>query len=210
MGPAIRQAAVGAAVADVAMKFSERTTFEMKRIAVLLFSLLFFVPSVLLAMQEGTRHITGKKIDLYFMNDKVFGSVENHPLWAIYNCGSDINGEIDVEGTYHKFNFQYQRGGQYKVTGSFGSLKMALGNIEQKDNKVIYHVFVDDKECTFSIKYEKIQDKHMVNSVIEGKVPTGKKISLTVDGHLCPFATTGIVMIAAGSIALPYYRLPRE
>lgn len=176
----------------------------MKRIAAVLFSLFLTVPSILLAMQEGTRHITGKGTDLYFMNDKVFGSVENHPLWAIYNCGSDIKGQIDVEGIYHKFNFQYQRGGQYKVTGSFGSLKMALGTIEQNDDKVIYHVFIDGKEIAFSIKYEKIKDKHMVNSVIEGEVTTGKKINLTVDGHLCPFATTGIVMIIAGSVALPY------
>ena len=44
----------------------------------------------------------------------------------------------------------------------------------------------------------------MVNSIIEGKVTTGEQIKLTVDGHLCPFATTGIVMIIAGSVALPY------
>ena len=109
---------------------------------------------------------------------------------------------MDVEGTYHKFNFQYQRGGQCKVTGSFGSLKMALGKIERKDDKVVYHVSINEKQCTFSIKYEQIKDKHMVNSLIEGEVTTGKKIKLTVDGHLCPFATTGIVMIIAGSVVL--------
>jgi len=79
---------------------------------------------------------------------------------------------------------------------------MALGKIERKAEKVVYHVFINDKQCTFSIKYEKIKDKHMVNSAIEGEVTTGKKIKLTVDGHLCPFATTGIVMIIAGSVVL--------
>ena len=121
----------------------------MKRIAAVLFSLFLTVPSILLAMQEGTRHITGKGTDLYFMNDKVFGSIENHPLWAIYNCGSDMKGQVDVEGIYHKFNFQYQRGGQYKVTGSFGSLKMALGKIEQEDKKVIYRYSLMTKNVHF-------------------------------------------------------------
>ena len=58
-------------------------------------------------MQEGTRHITGKNINLYFMNDKVFGTVETNPIWAIYNCGSDIQGEMDINGKYHKFSFKY-------------------------------------------------------------------------------------------------------
>jgi hypothetical protein len=40
----------------------------------------------------------------------------------------------------------------------------------------------------------------MVNSVIEGSVGEGKKIALTVDGQLCPMATTGIILIAAGSL----------
>ena len=52
-----------------------------------------------MASDEGTRHITGDDIDLYFMNDKLFGHVKKHPLWAIYNCGSDIKGTRSLSGT---------------------------------------------------------------------------------------------------------------
>jgi len=174
----------------------------MKRIAIV--CLLFFlaVPFTVLAIQEGTRTITGDGIDMYFMNDKVFGSIASHPLWAIYNCGSDIKGEIDIDGKYHKFSFYYQREGEPIIKGSFGSLEMALTKIEKQADKVNYHVLVGAKQCEFSIKYQKIEDKHMVNSIIQGELPTGKKIKLTVDGHLCPFATTGIILIVAGSIAV--------
>jgi len=76
------------------------------------------------------------------MNDKVFGTTgrlvetENdrafprkagngHPLWAIYNCGSDINGEIDIDGTYHYFAFKYRRQVDRIITGKVGPLKMS-------------------------------------------------------------------------------------
>lgn len=150
-----------------------------KRLYILIALLLLTCPA--LASDEGTRHITGTGMDVYFMNDKVFGiagrlvETENdrssphlggngHPLWAIYNCGSDINGEIDIDSTYH--------------------------------------LFVDEKECLFSIRYEKVEDDHLVNSIIEGKLQNEKEIRLTVDGPLCPFATTGIIMIASGAYAL--------
>ena len=68
----------------------------MKRMAIVLFLVALLLPTVAFGMKEGTRHITGNETDLYFMNDKVFGVVQNRPLWAIYNCGSDIEGEIDV------------------------------------------------------------------------------------------------------------------
>jgi hypothetical protein len=114
------------------------------------------------ASEEGTRHITGKNIDVYFMNDKVFGHVKNNPLWAIYNCGSDIKGQIDVKGTYHKFDLRYHRGGDQKITGSFGP----------------------------------------ENSIIEGETDSGEKIKMLIDGHLCPFATAGLILIIAGSMIL--------
>ena len=174
----------------------------MKKIGTTFFILFLALPLSLYAMGEGTRHITGKGMDLYFMNDKVFGTVESRPLWGIYNCGSDIKGEIDINGTYQKFNFQFQNKDDRKIIGSFGSLTMGLGKIERKEKKFIYHVFVGEKEYTFSIKYEKTADEHMVNSLIEGELDRNKKIRLTVDGHLCPFATTGIILIVAGSSIL--------
>ena len=42
----------------------------------------------------------------------------------------------------------------------------------------------------------------MVNSIIEGELAEGMKIKLMVDGHLCPFATTGIILITVGSLVL--------
>jgi hypothetical protein len=188
-----------------------------KRLYILMALLLLTCPA--LASDEGTRHITGSGMDVYFMNDKVFGTTgrleetENdrtslrkggngHPLWAIYNCGSDINGEIDINGTYHYFAFKYHCQADRIITGKFGPLKMSLGKIEKANAGFTYHVFVDEKECLFSIRYEKVEDDHLVNSIIEGKLQNEKEIRLTVDGPLCPFATTGIIMIASGAYAL--------
>jgi hypothetical protein len=151
------------------------------------------------AAEEGTRHIVGDGVDMYFMNDKVFGTVDDHPLWAIYNCGSDIKGEMDVDGTYHTFSFEYHKEGDRKITGTFGSLPMALGDIDKTDGGFLYHIFIGEEEFTFSIRYEELEDEHMVNSIIQGAVEEDRRIRLTVDGHLCPFATTGIILIAAGS-----------
>ena len=77
----------------------------MKRAIVLnlLITFTLALSGAVFASEEGTRHITGDNVDVYFMNDKVFGHVGKHPLWAIYNCGTDIKGEIDVDGTYHEF-----------------------------------------------------------------------------------------------------------
>ena len=47
--------------------------------------------------------------------------------------------------------------------------------------------------------YEQLEDEHMLNSIIEGSLGQGRDLRLKVDGHLCPFATTGIILIAAGS-----------
>ncbi len=81
--------------------FAERSKRYMKKFVVLMAVTVSVMVVCLtaLASQEGTRHITGKDIDIYFMNDKLFGHIKKHPLWAIYNCGSDIKGEIDVNGT---------------------------------------------------------------------------------------------------------------
>jgi hypothetical protein len=173
----------------------------MKRTAVVLFLLAMVIPTVAAGMKEVTRHITGEETDLYFMNDKVFGVLQNRPLWAIYNCGSDIEGEIDIGGSYQRFHFQYRDEGAQRITGAFGSLKMALGKIERNGKGFTYHVIVGDKAYDFSITYKRVEAEHLVDSLIEGELD-GKKISLSVDGHLCPFATTGIVLIVVGSAVL--------
>jgi hypothetical protein len=154
------------------------------------------------ASQEGTRHITGKDIDIYFMKDKVFGHIKRHPLWAIYNCGSDIKGEIDVNGTYHRFDLRYHRVGDRKITGSFGSQKIAMGTITKTKLGSVYQVIIGEKEYSFSIRYERVEKEHLVNSIIEGEIDKGRKIKMTVDGHLCPFVTAGIILITAGSILI--------
>ena len=172
----------------------------MRRVALIL-AVVFICGSVasFAAEEEGTRHITGQGLDMFFMNDKVFGTVEGNPLWAIYNCGSDIKGEMDVDGTYKPFAFKYTTGGDKKITGTFGSREMALGEIEKTDGGFVYHVFVGKKEHTFSIRYEKVDDGHLLNSVIEGSLGDDRELKVTVDGRLCPFATTGIILIAVGS-----------
>lgn len=192
-----------------------------KRLYILLAVILLTCPAM--AFEEGTRRITGTGIDVYFMNDKVFGTAgrvvvrgndrtfprktgNGHPLWAIYNCGSDINGEIDIDGTYHYFAFNYYRQADRIIKGKFGPLKMSLSKIEKTNTGFTYHVFVDEKESLFSIRYEKVEDDHLVNSIIEGKLQNGKEIRLIVDGPLCPFATTGIIMIASGAYALDFDR----
>ncbi len=154
-----------------------------------------------IAAEEGTRHITGDVVDMWFMNDKVFGTAAGHPLWAIYNCGSDIKGEIDVKGTYLPFAFTYLKEPQdgKRITGTFGSTELALGAIDKAESGFVYHVLIGEREALFSIRYQQLEDEHMVNSVIEGTLPGGKAVKLTVDGQLCPMATTGIILIAAGS-----------
>jgi len=140
------------------------------------------------ASGEGTRHITGKNIDVYFMNDKLFGQVNNHPLWAIYNCGSDIQGEIDVNDR--------------RITGSFGREEISIGTITKTKRGFVYQALIGKNEYSFSVRYEEIEKEHLVNSIIEGETDGGKKVKMLVDGHLCPFATAGIILIIAGSIIL--------
>ena len=173
----------------------------MKRMAFVLFLAAIIIPTVAIGMEEGTRHITGKETDLYFMNDKVFGVVQNRPLWAIYHCGSEIEGEIDMGGSYQRFHFQFQNEGPQRITGSFASLNMALGKIERKGKGFTYRVIVENNEYEFSIAYERVEAEHLVNSLIEGDLD-GRKIRLSVDGHLCPFATTGIILVVVGSAVI--------
>jgi len=40
----------------------------------------------------------------------------------------------------------------------------------------------------------------MVNSIIEGTLDAGGQIRLRVDGNLCPFVTTGIILIVSGAM----------
>ncbi len=154
------------------------------------------------ASEEGTRRITGKNIDVYFMNDKIFGHVKNNPLWAIYNCGSDIKGQIDVNGTYHTFDLRYHRGGDQKITGSFGPKRVAIGAITRTQRGFVYQAFIGEKRYSFLVRYERLEKDHLVNSIIEGETDRGEKIKMLIDGHLCPFATAGLILIIAGSILI--------
>jgi hypothetical protein len=171
----------------------------MKRSVATLAIVLVLGGAVALAEEEGTRHIVGQDLDMFFMNDKVFGTVSGHPLWAIYNCGSDIKGEMDVAGEYHTFAFEYATGGDKKIVGSFGDQAMSLGAIDKQEDGFVYHVFVGETEHLFTIRYQKLEGTHMVNSIIKGSLGKDRELELTVDGQLCPFATTGIILIAAGS-----------
>ena len=172
----------------------------MTRMTSFLLCLLVFFPINLEASPgEGTRHITGSGMDLYFMDDKVFGTANGHPLWAIYNCGSDIAGTIDISGTYHDLTFAYHRDGDQLISGTFGTMPLAMGNIEKTAAGLVYHVVAGEIPLRFTIRYDKQEDGHLVNSIIEGSAGEGRPIRLTVDGRLCPFATTGIIMIAVGA-----------
>ena len=136
---------------------------------------------------------------MYFMNDKVFGTVAGHPLWAIYNCGTDIQGEIDIAGDFHDFSFAYHREGPRMITGRFGKIEMGLGAIRRTDEGFTYDVYFGEQIYPFTIRYEKLDGDHLLNSIIEGELPGAKPVRLTVDGSLCPFATTGIILITAGA-----------
>jgi hypothetical protein len=136
------------------------------------------------------------------MNDKVFGTVNTSPLWAVYNCGSSIKGEIDVKGKYQPFDFTYKNKKSEIITGSFGSLKMSMGKIKKTKSGFLYEVFVNRKKHIFSIQYDKVQNGHMVNSIIQGKIGKNRPVHLKADGPLCPFATTGIIMISLGAAYL--------
>jgi hypothetical protein len=172
---------------------------RMRKLAIALGIVLAFSSLAAMAADEGTRHIVGDGVDLFFMNDKVFGTVSGQPLWALYNCGSDIKGEMDAGGKYQKFAFEYREDGNRKIVGTFGDKEMSLGDIEKTDSGFIYHVFVGQEEFTFTIHYEKLESDHMLNSIIEGSLGKDLDLRLVVDGHLCPFATTGIILITAGS-----------
>ena len=172
----------------------------MTRMISFLLSLILFLPISLGASQgEGTRHITGSGMDLYFMDDTVFGTANEHPLWAIYNCGSDIAGAIDIGGTFHELAFAYHRDGDQLITGTFGGMSMTMDRIEKTTAGLVYHVVAGATPLRFTIRYDKQEDGHMVNSIIEGRAGEDRPIRLTVDGRLCPFATTGIIMIAVGA-----------
>jgi len=172
----------------------------MTRIIVFLAGIFLLLPAGLAASPgEGTRHIAGSGMDLYFMDDKVFGTANGHPLWAIYNCGADIVGAIDIKGTYHDLNFSYHRDGDQLITGTFGAMPLAMGKIEKTGGGLVYHVVAGETPLRFTIRYEKQEDGHLVNSIIEGNAGEDRPIRLVVDGRLCPFATTGIIMIAVGA-----------
>ena len=172
----------------------------MTRMIAFMAGIFLLLPAGLFASQgEGTRHISGSGMDLYFMDDKVFGTANGHPLWAIYNCGADIVGAIDIKDTYHDLNFSYHRDGDQLITGTFGAMPLAMGKIEKTGGGLVYHVVAGETPLRFTIRYEKQEDGHLVNSIIEGNAGEDRPIRLVVDGRLCPFATTGIIMIAVGA-----------
>jgi len=173
----------------------------MTRLTSFLFCVLLILPIGLEASPgEGTRHITGSGMDLYFMDDKVFGTANGHPLWAIYNCGSDIAGLIDIGGSYYNLAFAYHRDGAQLITGTFGTMTLTMENIEKTAAGLVYHVVAGETPLRFTIRYDKQEDGHLINSIIEGRAGEDRPIRLTVDGRLCPFATTGIIMIAVGAV----------
>jgi hypothetical protein len=149
---------------------------------------------------EGTRRITGSGVELFFMDDKLFGTANGHPLWAIYNCGADISGKIDIDGTYHDLDFAYHREGDRLITGAFGKLDLSMGRVTRTSAGFVYPVAVGETVYRFAIRYEKHEDGHLVNSTIEGRLDEERPLRLVADGRLCPFATTGIIMIAVGAV----------
>ena len=90
--------------------------------------------------------------------------------------------------------------GDKKITGVFGTEEISMGAIKRAESGFVYQVFIGKKEHSFSIRYERFEKGHMINSIIEGEIGDGEKIKMVVDGRLCPFATTGIILIAAGSL----------
>jgi hypothetical protein len=179
---------------------TRQTEIAMTRMSFSVLCFLLLLPISLDASPgEGTRHIAGSGLDLYFMDDKVFGTANGHPLWAIYNCGADIVGSIDIKGTYHDLNFSYHRDGDQLITGTFGAMPLAMEKIEKTADGLVYHVLAGETPLRFTIRYDKQEDGHLVNSIIEGNAGKDRPIRLVVDGRLCPFATTGIIMIAVGA-----------
>ena len=71
--------------------------------------------------------------------------------------------------------------------------------MERTEGGLTYNLMIGKEKRVFSVRYEQLQQEHMVNSVIEGEVEDGKKIRMVVDGHLCPFATAGVILIVVGS-----------
>lgn len=165
--------------------------------------LLAGLPAAASAEGEGTRRITGSGMDVYFMDDKVFGTVMGRPLWAIYNCGSDIEGRMDAGGRYRHFVFQYHRQDVPIVDGRFGETTMALQRIEKGADGFVYHLESGGVPLRFSIHYRRVDADHLVDSTIKGTLASGRPIELKVDGRLCPFATSGIILIAAGALEAP-------
>jgi len=63
----------------------------------------------------------------------------------------------------------------------------------------MYHVAAGETPLRFTIRYDKQEDGHPANSIIEGSTGEDHPIRLVVDGRFCPFATTGITMITVGA-----------
>lgn len=78
-------------------------------------------------------------------------------------------------------------------------MTLAMETIEKTADGLVYHVMAGETPLRFTIRYEKQEDGHLVNSIIEGSAGEDRPIWLVVDGRLCPFATTGIIMIAVGA-----------
>ena len=75
-----------------------------------------------------------------------------------------------------------------------------MGRIEKIPGGLVYPMTNGLATYRFISRYAKQKEMPLVNAIIEGKDGDGRALRLTVDDRLCPFATTGIIMIAVGAI----------
>lgn len=94
------------------------------------------------------------------MNDKVFGTVNDHPLWAVYDCGTEIRGEIDIQGNCHRFHFTYLGEEDSLITGNFGALKISLGKLRKEAGRIIYPIKAGEKTYFFPYGIKKFKKAH--------------------------------------------------
>jgi hypothetical protein len=159
------------------------------------------VMAVAAGAQEAPRRVRGSGVDLVFADDLVYGSVGGRAVWASYRCGRDIQGAMEGEGTRLEFAFTYaEKGAPRVVSGSFGGREAALERIVPVEQGFVYDLSLGEDLLEFHIRYLRNAQGHLENPVIEGRLPGRQAVRLTVDGPLCPFATTGVILIVAGAL----------
>jgi hypothetical protein len=154
--------------------------------------------------QEAPRRIHGGGVDLQMEGDLVFGTVGGLPVWARYRCGRDIQGTMEAAGARMDFAFTYAgKDAPRLVTGSFGGREAALERILPLDQGFVYELSLGEDLLEFRIRYHRDVQGHMQNPVIEGRLPGRRAVRLTVEGQLCPFATSGLILMVAGALTAP-------